>query len=183
MLPLRGKDFQLRPFRASDEAQFVMAVRESIPTVGLWMPWARADYGVYDAREWFDRCAATMEEGTAYDIGVFSPDGRELYGGVAINQIRREDNLGNLGYWIRQSQQHRGLATGAAVMMACHGFHALGLTRLEIVAVETNLASRAVAEKIGAEFECIARNRLILRGRPVAAAVYSLVPESFSTLR
>lgn len=179
MLPLRGKDFQLRPFRASDEAQFVMAVRESIPTVGLWMPWARADYGVYDAREWFDRCAATMEEGTAYDIGVFSPDGRELYGGVAINQIRREDNLGNLGYWIRQSQQHRGLATGAAAMMACHGFHALGLTRLEIVAVETNLASRAVAEKIGAEFECIARNRLILRGRPVAAAVYSLVPESF----
>ena len=47
------------------------------------------------------------------------------------------------------------------------------------MAVETNLASRAVAERIGAQFECIARNRLILRGRPVAAAVYSLVPESF----
>ncbi len=180
MLPLRGKDFQLRPFRASDEAQFVMAVRESMATVGLWMPWARPDYNIYDAREWFARCAATMEEGTAYDIGVFSPDGRDLYGGVAINQIRREDNLGNLGYWIRQSCQHRGLAAGAATMMACHGFHALGLTRLEIVAVETNLASRAVAAKIGAEFECIARNRLILRGRPVGAAVYSLVPESFS---
>jgi len=183
MLPLRGKDFQLRPFRASDEAQFVMAVRESMRTVGLWMPWARADYTVYDAREWFDRCAAMMDEGAAYDIGVFSPDGRELYGGVAINQIRREDNLGNLGYWIRQSRQHQGLATGAAVMMACHGFHVLGLTRLEIVAVETNLASRAVAEKVGATFECIARNRLILRGRPVAAAVYSLVPESFDPSR
>lgn len=180
MQPLRARDFQLRPFRASDEAQFVMAVRESVSTVGLWMPWARPDYGIYDAQEWFARCEATMDEGSAYDIGVFSPDGRELYGGVAINQIRREDNLGNLGYWIRQSQQHRGLASGAAAMMACHGFHALGLTRLEIVAVETNLASRAVAEKIGAEFECIARNRLILRGRPVAAAVYSLVPESFS---
>lgn len=183
MQPLRSKSFQLRPFRVSDEAQFVMAVRESMSTVGLWMPWARPDYSVYDARDWFDRCAATMDEGTAFDIGVFSPDGRELYGGVAINQIRREDNLGNLGYWIRQSRQHQGLASGAAAMMACHGFHALGLTRLEIVAVETNLASRAVAEKIGAAFECIARNRLILRGRPVAAAVYSLVPESFSTMR
>ncbi|GAA0831791.1 MAG: GNAT family N-acetyltransferase [Cupriavidus sp.] len=180
MQPLRGTHFQLRPFRVSDEAQLVMAVRESMSTVGLWMPWARADYSVFDAQEWFARCAAAMEEGTAYDIGVFSPDGRDLYGSVAINQIRREDNLGNLGYWIRESRQHRGLASGAAAMMACHGFHALGLTRLEIVAVETNHASRAVAEKIGAEFECIARNRLILRGRPVAAAVYSLVPESFS---
>lgn len=183
MQPLRSQAFQLRPFRASDEAQFVMAVRESMPTVGLWMPWARADYSIYDAREWFERCAAMMDEGAAYDIGVFSPDGRELYGGVAINQIRREDNTGNLGYWIRQSQQHKGLAAGAATMMACYGFHTLGLTRLEIVAVETNLASRAVAEKIGAGFECIARNRLILRGRPVPAAVYSLVPESFSVGR
>ena len=183
MQPLRSQAFQLRQFRASDEAQFVMAVRESMSTVGLWMPWALPDYSIYDAREWFERCATMMDEGAAYDIGVFSPDGRELYGGVAINQIRREDNAGNLGYWIRQSQQHKGLASGAATMMACYGFHTLGLTRLEIVAVETNLASRAVAETIGAEFECIARNRLILRGRPVPAAVYSLVPESFSMAR
>lgn len=183
MLPLRGEHFQLRPFRASDEAQFVMAVRESMPTLGVWMPWARTDYSVCDAQEWFARCKFMMEEGSAYDVGVFSPDGREFYGGVAINQIREEDNLGNLGYWIRQSKQHQGLASGAATMMACHGFHALGLTRLEIVAAEANLASRAVAVKIGAEFECIARNRLILHGRPVAAAVYSLVPESFDPSR
>ena len=117
-----------------------------------------------------------MEDGVAFDVGVFSPDGRVLYGGVAINQIRREDNLGNLGYWIRQSRQRRGIAAGAASMMACHGFHGLGLTRIEVVAAEGNLASRAVAEKIGAQFECIARNRLILNGRPIAAAVYSMIP-------
>ncbi len=180
---LRGKDFLLRPFRASDVAPFVAAVRESMSTVGAWMPWAHPDYSSYDAQDWFARCAACMDEGTAYDVGVFSADGRMLYGGVAINQIRREDNLGNLGYWIRQSHQRQGLASGAATMMACHGFHALGLTRIEIVAAETNLASRGVAERIGAAFECIARNRLILRGRPVAAAVYSLVPESFDTSR
>jgi len=183
MLPLRGKDFLLRPFRASDVAPFVAAVRESMASVGVWMPWAHPDYNAYDAQEWFARCAANMDEGTAYDVGVFSADGRTFYGGVAINQIRREDNLGNLGYWIRQGHQRQGLASGAATMMACHGFHALGLTRLEIVAAETNLASRGVAEKIGAEFECIARNRLILHGRPVAAAVYSLVPESFDVGR
>ncbi|MGO4304524.1 MULTISPECIES: GNAT family N-acetyltransferase [unclassified Cupriavidus] len=179
MQPLRGKDFMLRPFRAADVAQFVAAVRESMATVGVWMPWARIDYNAYDAQEWFARCDVNMADGSAFDIGVFAPDGRELYGGVAINQIRREDNLGNLGYWIRQGRQRQGLATGAATMMACHGFHGLGLTRLEIVAAEANLASRGVAERVGAQFECIARNRLILRGRPIAAAVYSLVPESF----
>jgi len=176
MPPLKTRDFLLRPFRASDAAQMVAAVRESMSTVGVWMPWAHADYGLYDAHEWFARCETNMEDGEAFDVGVFSPDGRVLYGGVAINQIRREDNLGNLGYWIRESRQHQGLAAGAAAMMVCHGFHGLGLTRIEIVAAEPNLASRAVAEKIGAHFECIARNRLILNGRPVAAAVYSMIP-------
>ncbi|WP_223851341.1 MULTISPECIES: GNAT family N-acetyltransferase [Cupriavidus] len=176
MPPLKARDFLLRPFRASDASQMVGAVRESMATVGVWMPWAYPDYGLYDAHEWFARCETNMEDGVAFDVGVFSPDGRVLYGGVAINQIRREDNLGNLGYWIRQSRQRRGIAAGAASMMACHGFHGLGLTRIEVVAAEGNLASRAVAEKIGAQFECIARNRLILNGRPIAAAVYSMIP-------
>jgi RimJ/RimL family protein N-acetyltransferase len=107
---------------------------------------------------------------------VFALDGRELYGGVSINQINRDYNFANLGYWIRQSRQRQGLGARAADLMACYGFHRLGLTRLEVVAAEHNVASRAVAEKIGAQFECIARNRLVLHGVPCAAAMYSLVP-------
>ena len=39
-----------------------------------------------------------------------------------------------------------------------------------------NTASAGVAEKAGAQFEGIARNRLTLQGRPVPARVYSLIP-------
>jgi hypothetical protein len=35
-----------------------------------------------------------------------------------------------------------------------------------------------VAEKVGAQFECIARNRLVIHGVPVAAAVHSFVPSA-----
>jgi len=176
MPPLKARDFLLRPFRASDASQMVTAVRESMATVGVWMPWAHPDYGVYDAHEWFARCDVNMEEGVAFDVGVFSPDGRVLYGGVAINQIRREDNLGNLGYWIRESRQRQGIAAAAASMMACHGFHGLGLTRLEIVAAEHNTASRAVAVKIGAQFESPNQMIAMTIRRPIAAAVYSMIP-------
>lgn len=53
----------------------------------------------------------------------------------------------------------------------------LKLTRLEIVAPEDNVPSRRVAEKVGAVFECIARNRVMVHGKPQNAAVYALVPE------
>ena len=176
MQPLHGQGFLLRPFRYTDVPQFVAAVQESLDTVGKWLPWCRAGYSVRDAESWVDMCTENMGIGEAYDVGVFGPDGRELYGGVSINQINRDYNFANLGYWIRQSRQRQGLGARAADLMACYGFHRLGLTRLEVVAAEHNVASRAVAEKIGAQFECIARNRLVLHGVPCAAAMYSLVP-------
>ena len=61
--------------------------------------------------------------------------------------------------------------------IAEYGFRQLKLTRLEIVAPEQNAPSRRVAEKVGADFECIARNRVMVHGKPQPAAIYSLVPE------
>ncbi len=179
MQTLHGQGFMLRPFRHADVPQFVAAVRESRASVGVWMPWAHEGYDALDAQAWFDICADNLAAGSSYDVGVYSPDGRELYGGVAVSDVHSAYNMGNLGYWIRASRQRQGLASRAAAMMACFAFHRLRLTRLEIVAAEHNAASRGVAEKIGAQFECIARNRLVMHGLPCAAAVYSLVPESF----
>jgi RimJ/RimL family protein N-acetyltransferase len=181
MQTLHGAGFSLRPFRYSDATQFATAVRESEATLSRWMPWAHQDYSVRDARLWVELCGENLAAGYSYDIGVFSADGRELYGGVALNQLSPEHGMANLGYWIRQSRQGQGLATRAAVLMACYGFHRLRLTRVEIIAAEDNVASRRVAEKTGALLECIARNRLVLHGIPCRAAVYSLVPESFGT--
>lgn len=175
---LRGDGFSLRPFRQADAEQFAAAVQESMASLAPWMPWAHLRYSVRDAQLWIDTCADNLSAGLSYDIGIYSQDGRVLFGGVALNQISTENRMANLGYWVRKSRQGEGLATRAAWMMACFGFHRLHLTRIEIVAAEQNLASRRVAEKTGALLECIARNRLVLRGVPCRAAIYSLVPES-----
>jgi len=174
--PLLADGLCIRPYGVDDIAEFVTAVRESVATVGAWMPWCVGDYSPADAKAWFDQCSANLGASHAYDVGIFSSDGRTLYGGIAINQINREHNFGNIGYWVRQSRQRQGIALRAVRVIAAFGFNFLKLSRLEIVAPDDNLASRGVAEKAGATFECVARNRLVLKGRPVAAAVYSLTP-------
>ena len=93
--------------------------------------------------------------------------------------MRKRHNVGNIGYWVRQSRQNQGIATRALRAIAQFGFAQLKLTRLEIVAAETNVPSRRVADKVGAVFECVARNRILVHGRPQAAAVYSPVPEQY----
>jgi RimJ/RimL family protein N-acetyltransferase len=113
---------------------------------------------------------------SAYDIAIFSPDGATLYGGIGVNQISWRWNLGNIGYWVRQSRQRQGIAPRAVRAAAQFGFDYLKLTRLEIVVAVGNDPSRRVAERVGATFECVARNRLVLGERPVDAWVYSLIP-------
>lgn len=171
----------LKPFEASHIDSFVEAVRESEATVGLWMPWCRKEYSNDEAKEWFDSCHFNISDKTAYDIGIFLTKSDVLVGGISINQIDHQNKIGNIGYWIRESLQNQGLVSEALKFVAKFGWGQLKLTRLEIVILEKNGASRRVAEKCGAKFECIAANRLIHNGEPMSAAVYSLVPEKISS--
>jgi RimJ/RimL family protein N-acetyltransferase len=139
------------------------------------MPWCHAGYSAAEATAWFAACRGALQAQSAYDVGIFDA-GEEVLGGVGINQLNRTHAIGNVGYWVRESRQRRGVATCAVRLMSRYGFDVLGLSRLEIVAAVDNPASRAVAQKAGAVFECIARNRLLVAGRPIRAAVYSLTP-------
>ena len=168
----------LRPFQDSDAEAFVVAARESVATVGRWMPWCHREYTADEARQWIAVCEQSLAEKSAFNFGVFSADGTELLGGGGLNQFNKQHNFCNLGYWVRESKQGQGIATRVVHALADFGFSVLGLTRIEIVVAEGNEPSNGVARKAGAQFEFLARNRLVGRDGPVAASVYSLVPQS-----
>jgi RimJ/RimL family protein N-acetyltransferase len=169
-------DLCVRPFVAEDAPAFAAAARESAASLHDWMPWCHAGYSVAEAQAWMDLCEQNRHASLAWDVGIFRTVDQRLLGGIGVNQINRLHNCGNVGYWVRQSEQGKGIATASVRMIAAYGFAELKLTRLEILAAENNHASRRVALKAGAWFECLARNRLVLRGMPYTAAVHSLVP-------
>ncbi len=173
MLIAENDSIVIRSFENSDASEFCNAVLESLDTVGVWMPWCHDQYSETEALEWFDSCARGISSGESYDVGLFDKDDGLLLGSVAINQIDSVNRIGNIGYWIRRTQQQKGIAVSAVRMMHQFGLGELGLNRLIIVVVESNLASRRVAEKSGAHFECIAAKRLMHQGKPQAAAIYS----------
>lgn len=177
MSKLHTAGFLLRPFVETDAAAFADAVRESVATVGKWMPWGRADYTESDALEWFTQCAAGRADGSAYEFGIFRDDGVSLIGGAGLNQLNSVHAFCNLGYWVRESAQRQGAALASTTALARYAFERLNLSRVEIVIAADNTASLAVAYKSGATHECLARNRLRLHGGPVAAHVFSIIPD------
>jgi len=172
---LSSRHIAMRPYRGEDARLLFVAASESVETVGRWMPWCHAEYAEQDSVVWVQRCQASWLNGEEYNFGLFDSAGRYV-GGAGLNHFNRDHNMANLGYWVRQARQREGFASAAVQCLARFGFEMLGLTRIEIVAASDNIASRRVAEKCGAAFECLARNRLVIGGVPVTAAVYSLIP-------
>lgn len=166
----------VRPFASGDVESLHAAVLESKETVGRWMSWCRPDYAVRDAQEWIAHCRRNWDAELDREFGIFDASSGEVLGCAGINQFNRVNNFANLGYWVRTSRVGKGVATAAVVSLARFAFDELKLTRIEIVAQVDNVASRRVAEKAGCRFEGIARNRILYRGQPRDAALYSLVP-------
>jgi ribosomal-protein-serine acetyltransferase len=171
---LQAGSFLLRPYCDADAAPMSAGVRESVDTVGRWMSWAKPDFSEYDALCWIEHCRQARAAGTAHEFGIFRPSG-EFIGGCGLNQFSVVNRYCNLGYWVRQSQQRSGAATAAVIALRDFAFRQLGQARVEVVVAEGNEPSMGVARKAGAVHECLARNRLQLHGRAVAAHVFSFV--------
>jgi len=175
---LLADDYVLRPLVRADAPAMAAAVRESLPHLGPWMTWAHARYDDTDAVAWIDACAAARADGNAHEFGIFARNGHDYVGAAGLNQFNRVNRFCNLGYWVRASAQRQGAGLAAIRALAAFAFDRLGQARVEIVVADGNLPSLALARKAGALHECVARNRLSLHGRSVAAHVLSLVPDA-----
>lgn len=167
---------RLRPWQAQDAEDLFDAARSSVPSVGRWLPWCHVGYDLAEAHAWINHCQEGWSRGEHFAFPIFDLRTGELLGGAGLNQRNRQHRSANLGYWVRQSRHGEGIAARAATLVARFGFEQLGLIRIEIVVMPDNHASRRTAEKTGAHFEAIARQRLWANGLAHDAAVYGLTP-------
>jgi RimJ/RimL family protein N-acetyltransferase len=164
----------LRRFRTVDIDAFTDAVLESVREVSPWMPWCHPGYSHEEARRWIDFCEASWHSGTAYEFAIVNEEDR-LLGGCGLNELRPENRIANLGYWVRTSATRKGTATAAVKKIAEFAFTQTGLLRLEIIVAAGNFPSLRVAEKSGALREGIAHDRLQLHGKTHDAVVFAIL--------
>jgi len=171
----------IRPYQLDDVPRLFEAARESVATVGRWLPWCHAGYAIEEAQAWVEKQVAAFQAGTEYHFTIVSADGRFL-GGCSLNQLDSVNRRANFGYWIRSSAAGRGVMTAAARLLADWAFRHTDLLRLEILAATGNRASQRVAEKIGALREGVLRSRLLLHGEALDAVVFSLLRAEWTPL-
>jgi ribosomal-protein-serine acetyltransferase len=165
----------LRPWASSDAPALYEAARESIATVSPWLSWLDTLYRAEDAEHWVTTSQAHWQRQTEFRFAVWDASTSRLLGGAGLNHLNLTHRFGNLGYWVRSSATGAGVAARAARLVARFGLTTAELGRIEILTATDNVASQRVADKTGATFEGVLRDRLLVRGQRIPARLYSLV--------
>ncbi|MBV8214488.1 MAG: GNAT family N-acetyltransferase [Verrucomicrobia bacterium] len=171
-----GGRIALAPVQASQVKELYEAITESSAELSPWMEWLHPDYSIAETEQWVAHCQKAWEADSSFGFTVVEQQTNQILGGCGITFDRPAHRNGSIGYWIRTSRTKQGFAAEAASLLAQFGFAQLGLIRIEIFVAAGNVASQRVAEKVGALREGLLRNRLLLRGQPQDAYVFSLIP-------
>jgi RimJ/RimL family protein N-acetyltransferase len=168
---------RLRPEHAAD---FLEAASTSSGPIRRWLGEQAVPQHLDAAESLVAEWDEAWEAGARYGLLAREIDGNRVIGFGLLNAIHERYRIANLGYWVRQDALGRGYATAITRLVARFGFETLGMVRLELVIEPGNMASRRVAEKVGAVQEGLLRNRLIVNGAVRDALMYGLIPETLA---
>jgi len=142
---LRDGDLILRPKRTEDADAVTAACQD--PEIPRWTM-VPSPYTRRHAEEHLATVAERARRGESVDLHAVDPDGA-LLGAFSLMALDRAPGQGEIGYWVAAEARGRGVATRAVRLLTEWGHRELGLERIELMAHDDNLASRAVAERAG----------------------------------
>ena len=147
----------VRPF-APDDAEAVGAACDD-PDVARWIHLVPHPYTLEDAQKFIADSWRRLTAGDRARLAIVDAATQELLGSVSLD-LFRERQAAEIGYWVAAGRRRRGTAEAAARRVIRWAFEVVGVERLEILTYPGNIASQALAEKLGFRREAMLRGFL-----------------------
>jgi RimJ/RimL family protein N-acetyltransferase len=170
----------IRCWHPDDAALLKAAIDANVDYLRQWMPWAAHEPTSLQKKvELLRGMRAKFDLGQDFTYGIFNSDELRVLGGTGLH-LRSGPGSREIGYWIHRAYANRGLATEAAGALTRVAFLVDEVSRVEIRCDPRNLASAAVASKLGFNHEATLRQREMFgRGDWRDVMVWSLRVEEF----
>jgi RimJ/RimL family protein N-acetyltransferase len=141
-----------------DAADLNAAIRESLPELQPWMPWAQRTPSLHQTRANLRAACRKFLTREDFRYHIFLKGTETLVAASGLHRADWEVPKFEIGYWVRTPYAGRGYVTEAVVAIADMAFRRLGARRIQIRMNAENERSWRVAERAGFELEGILRN-------------------------
>jgi len=144
----------LRPVEESDALDLCPIMNDPEVTQNLLLP---HPYTEERAILWIRNAREALERRERYEMAVVPKDVGRAIGICSLYRVSWEHLSAEIVYWIGKDHWGKGYVTEAARRMLEYAFAELGLERICVGCFTRNKASERVIEKLGFQYEGIAR--------------------------
>ena len=138
-----------------------------------------------ELRSWMDDALAARAAGTALPFVTLHVGDARIVGATRFMNISARDGRYEIGStWIGKPWQRSRVNSEAKYLMMRHAFETLGARRVELKTHAKNVQSRTAIERLGAQFEGIHRNHMLMYdGTMRDSAWYSVIDTEWPAVK
>jgi ribosomal-protein-serine acetyltransferase len=133
---------------------------------------------IEDAEKVIARWMKAADEGTSFQFLIEYRGA--IVGSLGAMNLKEPERTANLGYWLSEDVQGRGIMTRSCRAIVRHLFEELEMNCIEVWAAITNIRSRAIPERLGFKLDGLLRERVLENGQHRDAAVYSMLAREWT---
>ena len=138
-----------------------------------WLPWVETTVSVDDSRQFIRESLERLARSGDIVAGIWYHS--QLAGVIDVCDINQSSGRAEIGYWLAEVHQGKGLMTLACKAVLNHAFGTLGLNRVQIRVEPANTRSAAIPRRLGFRHEGTLRQVGKARGRLIDLNIYSLL--------
>jgi RimJ/RimL family protein N-acetyltransferase len=178
---LEGRIVRLEPLTV----EHVAALAEVALDPAIWRWTIARPTTEADLRAWAESALANRAAGTELPFVTIDQAGGRPIGSTRFMNIALDHHRLEIGWtWVAPPWQRTGANREAKLLQLRHAFDVLGCRRVEFKTDSRNEASRNALLGIGAQFEGIFRNHMVMPEGPMRhSAWYSVIDEEWPAVR
>lgn len=140
-------DLSLKLIDLGDAERIFELTDQSRTYLREWLPWLDFTKTVDDTRAFIQGSLRGFGESRSITTVILYKG--EIAGIAGFNEINRMNRTAQIGYWLGEKYQGKGLMTRSAGALTDYAINELNMNKVEIRAASGNQKSRHVPEKLG----------------------------------
>ena len=152
-------------------------IQTNLAHLNQWLNWPGLMKTPLDVASFLNTAARHNHTGTAL-ILLLQYQGK-ICGVLSYNDFQAHDCSANIGYWLGEAYQGRGIISSALPVLMRHGFQDLDLKQVFIRVAEGNAKSAAVAKRLGFQWTHTQQDAETLHQQAINHHVYVMRREDW----
>lgn len=154
------EDFKLKQIQQCDAQGIFDLIDSQREYLGKWLPFVVSTKTVVDTEAFVNSVLIEDNEINNYVFVIQKVD--EIIGLIGLKDINNTNKKAEIGYWLSEQYQGKGIMTQSARCLCRFIFNDLNINRIQIKCATLNFPSKNIPKRLGFQLEGIEREGELL---------------------